>query len=447
MAVLKQIKFGNNTYPLAQTQVAVETNSALSVSATNTELGTNDDPKYTIGLAVDGKTITKTGNSGLATALHLAYHAAVTTGTPKGAYIALEDNQNTALSEIPVSNLIGNGVLESASYDSDTGILTLKFKNAAGGTDDVNIDLGDLFDINDIVIKSDSTDYLSFELADPKKETGQAQLGAKIVNPSSSTTTNRGLADSYDVKSYVDNSISNVGISGEGDNYITVRTDPNNNKNLIIHADVTTMSGTAGTAGQYDSSGNQTKAPVHGDLTGTAKSLPDSSVTATAVKTYVDGEIAIEAARSDAKALNTVVTKIADLDATVGSTTVASGKHVAVEVVETNGKLTKLTVTENNIASASDLSDEVTRAKAAETAIDKAVGLTKAQSSEGRTFTPTTNYGSGSTSIVANLQKIDTQLKSISDSVAGVKYDVTGTTLEFFGITKATPAPTEEPTN
>lgn len=40
------------------------------------------------------------------------------------------------------------------------------------------------------------------------------------------------------------------------------------------------------------------------------------------------------------------------LDATVGSTTIASGKHVAVEVVQTDGKLTSATVNENDIASA-----------------------------------------------------------------------------------------------
>lgn len=44
------------------------------------------------------------------------------------------------------------------------------------------------------------------------------------------------------------------------------------------------------------------------------------------------------------------------LDATVGSQTVAEGKHVAVEVVEKDGKLTGLTVTEADIASADALS-------------------------------------------------------------------------------------------
>lgn len=46
-------------------------------------------------------------------------------------------------------------------------------------------------------------------------------------------------------------------------------------------------------------------------------------------------------------------TKINALDATVGSTSVESGNHVAVQVVEDAGKLTALTVTENDIASKS----------------------------------------------------------------------------------------------
>lgn len=48
-------------------------------------------------------------------------------------------------------------------------------------------------------------------------------------------------------------------------------------------------------------------------------------------------------------------TAIEALDATVGSSTVEEGKHVAVEVVETDGKLTGLTVVESDIASAAAL--------------------------------------------------------------------------------------------
>lgn len=49
--------------------------------------------------------------------------------------------------------------------------------------------------------------------------------------------------------------------------------------------------------------------------------------------------------------------KIAGLDATAGTTTVADGKHVAVEVVEVDGKLTAVNVGEKDIASAAKLSE------------------------------------------------------------------------------------------
>lgn len=61
-----------------------------------------------------------------------------------------------------------------------------------------------------------------------------------------------------------------------------------------------------------------------------------------------------------------IVNKISELDATVGSQTVAEGKHVAVEVVETDGKLTGLTVVESDIASAQALTDEIANRGVAE---------------------------------------------------------------------------------
>lgn len=67
---------------------------------------------------------------------------------------------------------------------------------------------------------------------------------------------------------------------------------------------------------------------------------------------------AIDAAEADANEYTD--DKIAALNATVGNKTVAEGKHVAVEVVETAGKLTGLTIVESDIASAQDLSDLTT---------------------------------------------------------------------------------------
>ena len=62
------------------------------------------------------------------------------------------------------------------------------------------------------------------------------------------------------------------------------------------------------------------------------------------------------------------------LDATVGSQTVAEGKHVAVEVVEENGKLTAVTVVENDIASAAALTAETKARQEADTAINDKIG-------------------------------------------------------------------------
>lgn len=89
-----------------------------------------------------------------------------------------------------------------------------------------------------------------------------------------------------------------------------------------------------------------------------------------------------------AKEINDRTNAINSLDATVGATSVESGKHVAVQVVETDGKLTALTVTENDIASAAALAQEIEDRQTAiaqevtdrNTAIDSAIdGLDKSE--------------------------------------------------------------------
>lgn len=67
-------------------------------------------------------------------------------------------------------------------------------------------------------------------------------------------------------------------------------------------------------------------------------------------------------------------TKINALNATVGSTDVEGDKHVAVQVVEDAGKLTALTVTETDIASAQGLADEITARGNADTELSNRLG-------------------------------------------------------------------------
>ena len=80
-----------------------------------------------------------------------------------------------------------------------------------------------------------------------------------------------------------------------------------------------------------------------------AKDTTGSAQMQTAIATLNGGkDVEGSVANSIDKAVNA-------LDATVGGTTIAEGKHVAVEVVQTDGKLTGLTVKENDIASAATL--------------------------------------------------------------------------------------------
>ena len=136
-------------------------------------------------------------------------------------------------------------------------------------------------------------------------------------------------------------------------------------------------------------------------------------------------ENGIDAAKQAAEAGHSAVAK----DANASHLTLSEATDT------TTGKKT-YTIGEDNIASDTDLDAEVTRAQNAEGEIADKVGLTGAEGS--RVWSPTTNYGGSSATVKANMQALDTQLKTVSDNLAAVKYKVTGTTLEFFGISEKT---------
>lgn len=431
MAVLKRIKFGSTTTPIAKSVVAINDNSntVLSVVATNDAVTDDADPLYTIALAVDGKTIAK-GNNGLATALQLKYHAAVTEGTPKGAYIALEDNTGASISgsEIPVADIIGNGMLKSASYSETTGILTLTFATASGSDTTVEVDLGKLFDVDDIIINSTdgSRNYLSFDIANPAAETGQAVLSVKLADVTYTATdktgdtpveanltvdtTNGKMLDASDaipaIKSYVDdkvqNASNNLAVTAEGDNYVSASVDATtDNKHVIVDSNVQDLTASAGTRGTWTvtDAGDGTAATkaITGEtaasISGVAQSLADSSDIATKVATYVGGVVAAEAARADAE----VDRAIKSLDVTDAA---VSGQFVTA-VSETDGKIA---------VSRANLTDAVLAGYAADS----------------------TNTGA-----IAATDTLEQALNKIENTLAAttVKYNVVGTTLVVSNVT------------
>lgn len=110
---------------------------------------------------------------------------------------------------------------------------------------------------------------------------------------------------------------------------------------------------------------------------------------------------------------------IESLDAEV--TGASSDGRVTVVIAETDGKLSGATVTLSDLASASALTEEIARAKSAETALDGVVGSTKGASDETRTYTHSnSNYLTAATPTVkTDVEALDTVLGKAAESTQG----------------------------
>ena len=187
----------------------------------------------------------------------------------------------------------------------------------------------------------------------------------------------------------VQNASTDLAISAQGDNYITAAVDANNNKKINVTADVQSLTASAGTPGVYNATtGAQTTAPVAGTLSGTADSLADGADIATKVKTYVDGAIAIEGARSDAKNTADIKAAVEGLDGTATAssatnvdTTPSADFKVLTKVVEADGKI--LETTETNGSTAVTLKKVAATGAAADVSIADAGSLITATTVEG----------------------------------------------------------------
>ena len=233
-----------------------------------------------------------------------------------GAHIALVDKNDKELSTVPVADIIGNGVLKKSSYNATTGTLTLTFATASGKDTTVDINLGALLDIEDVMIDTDSTDYLKVTTTPESEATGQAVFKALIKKMADASYADgaivTGLADAADVKKYVDEAVSNKNVDAEGDDYITASAA--NNK-VTVTADVQNL-----IVGKKDAADST--------LTGTEKSLVDGADVASKVSSFVEARLSEE---------------IAKLDSTIS----ASDSNVNVKITETDGKLTGLTISED----------------------------------------------------------------------------------------------------
>lgn len=363
---------------------------------------------YTIGAIVDGKTVT-VGESGIAATKTLEY---VATSGNVAAHIDLKNAAGEVESTIQVSDIIGNGVIDHTSYDKESNSLSLFFKQADGALKEEKVDMKELIDINDIFIGADSQNYLKVS-----NDASTATFDVKIKTmaetsyaPGSIVT---GLVDSADVKKYIDSRSSDLGITAEGDDYIDASVDAAvDNKHVNISVDVQNISVVAGQAGAYNAEGAQTSAPVHGTLTGVDKSLVDGAQAATAIKSYVDGEVAIEAARADAK----IVAAVKALDK---ASSKVDGTNVHVDYKEEDGIVTIEGITEDYAT----VNRTATSSTAETPASDASIAVTVGD--EGKLVKASdlaSVAGFAADKVTEEAHRIDKKIKDLSVEAAGDSY-------------------------
>lgn len=300
----------------------------------------------------------------------IKYVAAVPASEGKDAvpaHIALVDETgNTELSKVEISDIIGNGVLKTSSYNKETGILTLTFAQASGIDKTENINLAEMLDINDVKVADGSTNYMGVDLTGG--ENSQAVFSIKVSRMADSTLT--GLADAADVKAYVDSKATDLAITAEGDAYVGASVKSDNNKKVVVATNVKDVTYTDGIHTTYDEEGTVETQATPANISGEAKSLVDGAQATTAIKSYVDFVVAEEALRADAKVLAAV--KALDKE----SATV-DGSNVHVTYKEEDGIVTIESVTEDyatvtRVATTSTSSTPATNASLTVTAGDEA---------------------------------------------------------------------------
>ena len=482
MAILKKIKFGESTNNIAKTIVTAKSGGVMSVAAPDgvtNGIDEQDDYKYELDVNVDNATIVKSSGN-------------LAVGTVPAAQVSVADSGDkftgsdveTVLAELDGKiTSTGNTAkkYKVVAVDSPAGTSLAEYKlQVAEGTSEAYIDVTGS---STIVVPKDNafvTAQLGHVGATVDASTGAITDGSgadalliEYVNGSGVYTLvavplgdfltqaefKDGLAVSAngEVSAKLGQGLEFGGETGENQS-IKVKIDSTSESFLTVGAGGVKLAGVqdaidakvaaldfttdAAVAGQYVAAIEETDGVVaikaranvsDAVLTGYAKgSAPASGQEAVAATDDVKGAIAkLEHQVDAAKAAAT--TKV-EKDSNASHLTLTNSTAA-------DGSVT-YTIGENDIASDSDLDAEVTRAQSAETAIDSAVGLTKAASGETRSFSPTTNYGgtgtSAATSVMDNMQKIDTALKNLSDTVGAIQYSVSGTELTFYGMTQHT---------
>lgn len=169
-------------------QAQIANIKSILKSFDNSGHGTEDSVKAAIDTVQRALDAYKAENDGKRALLvkTVAYNAANKT-------IDFTSENGTTVQSIKASDIIGNHVVKNSAYDATTNKLKLTFGGASKDVD-VDIDLGQMLDMNDVI----SGDVQHFTVSYAEKKLTIRPVTATVA---SNTV---GLADAKDVKSYVD---------------------------------------------------------------------------------------------------------------------------------------------------------------------------------------------------------------------------------------------------
>lgn len=478
MAVLKQIKFGSITTPIAKTVV----NGTGVVSVTNTKDFSNEktedkDYSYDIDVNVDDSTIKKLGGK---LAVGTVPAEKVSVADKDGVFTA--ENVETALKELKddiakvdgkaksytiVKETIGletnvleqyklqqtvNGVtsiegetikiykdssLKSVALNGQT--LNFTYILADGSESIVGVDVSTFLAESEFADGLQVTDHVVSVKIDPSSETflTVGEGGVKLAGVQNAINTA--------VSTAVENlDVDDTAKDGE---YVS-QVSETNGKIAVVRANVSdaVLNGYAKSTNADAILATDSLKVALGKLENQVDKAKAAATTKVIEGTDAGDNMEIVSVPSDVDGSTTYKINLTDvaskaaLDAEIAARKAVDGQdgptYVANNGTTYISDATSLNDADKKLDAA--LKVEVVRANSAETSIDSVVGLTKAADGETRTYTNEGNYiGKAETKTVASdIKALDTKLKEVADGLSAVQYKVSGTTLEFFGISE-----------
>ena len=318
--------------------------------------------------------------------------------------VKLTDGEVTALGDVNVKEAYKVVSVDKASKETTVGDIIKIYK-------DSSLKSIEYTEVNDKSKKGQFLKYV-YTLADGTEKTVYVDM-SKLVDQAEVEKGIQAIDGKLSIKLAEGNEANFLTVDANGLKLSGVQTAIDTAKNEVqnnLNAEIT----------RADAAEKANKAAIDKNAAAIAKLNGDKTTIGSVAKSVADAKAELLGdAAAEYNTLGKLEDQIQAVDAKASSahTEVAAKAegHVRVAVADSSDKTHKVvTISENDIASATALTTEVTRAKAAENTIEASVGL----ADDGSHVNTNGNYTSGATTIVGEIAALDGQVKTNADAIA-----------------------------